>query len=51
MYIHTARGGRAITRELIVSHNYRSTIFGSLEMVALLLLLRYNYNSESRSPH
>lgn len=40
IYIHTARDGRAITRELIVSHNYRSTISGSLEIVALLLPLK-----------
>lgn len=40
IYIHTARDGRAITRELIVSHNYRSTISGSLQTVALLLPLR-----------
>lgn len=46
IYIHTARDGRAITRELIVSHNYRSTISGSLEIVALLLPLKYTYNWE-----
>lgn len=38
IYTHTARDGRAITREVIVSHNYRSTISGSLEIVALLCL-------------
>lgn len=52
IYIHTARNGRAITRELIVSHNYRSTISGSLEIVALLLpLKKHTSNSESRAPH
>lgn len=51
IYIHTARGGRATTRELIISHNYRSTISGSLERVALLLPLKYTYNSQSRAPH
>lgn len=51
IYIHTARDGRAITRELIVSHNYRSTISGSLEIVTLLLALKFTYNSESRAPH
>lgn len=50
LYIHTARDGRARTRELIVSHNYMSTISGSLEIVALLLPLKYPYNSESRAP-
>lgn len=51
IYIHTARDGRAITRELRVSHNYRSTISGSLEIVALILPLKFIYNSESRAPH
>lgn len=46
LYIHTARDGRAVTRELITSHNYKSTISGSLEIVALLLPLRYIYRSE-----
>lgn len=48
LYIYTARDGRARTRELIVSHNYRCTISGSLEIVALLLPLKYTHNSESR---
>lgn len=49
IYIHTARDGRAITRELIVSHNYRSTISGSLEIVALLLPLKKKNTSILRA--
>ena len=48
LYIHTARGGRAVTRVYSFPRNYRSTISVSLETVAQLLPLRYLYKTEGQ---